>query len=484
MEFFSVRKSDKNSLLEIFPPSRKILGFTLVELIVVITILAILGTIGFIAIQGYSSSARDSVRVSDMRNIEKWLEIFSITADRYPDPDEAMAFTGVAGSILQQGTVGQMVSSNIRLGNWAKDPKTKRKYTYSTFGNGKYYQLASVFENPQANNLMIPTAFAENISSSVRGNYRFDPSLPSLVVVPSSVTWSWIFDPNVCFVVDKGVNTVDSESGGCLKKRDMVLTGMDSGLVGYWNFDESGFTPESNPYWWDNFYADSSWFMHHAFNSWAIQWAWFIAPTHTGWYIWKWLYFTSGSLILWSDLDFNISDSFTISTISNLYEFINSYPYLLQNRHFVNAYVGCNYYPTTWVCPSELGLNLSIDSIGIFLTGKDPQGTNIWSFHDQPPGLRKPYLISNNSYYKIDYTINKNIIKEFLNWNKIYEYTTSWTWWFSMSNTGSLIQSNIVLWWYLSARNRDFRWVIDDVKIYNRALSDDEIQQHAKIAGF
>lgn len=71
MEFFSVRKSDKNSLLEIFPPSRKILGFTLVELIVVITILAILGTIGFIAIQGYSSSARDSVRVSDMRNIEK-----------------------------------------------------------------------------------------------------------------------------------------------------------------------------------------------------------------------------------------------------------------------------------------------------------------------------------------------------------------------------------------------------------------------------
>ncbi len=45
-------------------------GFTLAELIVVITILAILGTIAFISLQGYTKDARDGVRVADMTNIE------------------------------------------------------------------------------------------------------------------------------------------------------------------------------------------------------------------------------------------------------------------------------------------------------------------------------------------------------------------------------------------------------------------------------
>ena len=50
-------------------------AFTLVELIVVITILAILWTIAFISLQWHSENARDSVRISDMKNIEKWLEL-------------------------------------------------------------------------------------------------------------------------------------------------------------------------------------------------------------------------------------------------------------------------------------------------------------------------------------------------------------------------------------------------------------------------
>ena len=44
--------------------------FTLVELIVVITILAILWSIAFISLQGYSSDARNSKRTSDINSIE------------------------------------------------------------------------------------------------------------------------------------------------------------------------------------------------------------------------------------------------------------------------------------------------------------------------------------------------------------------------------------------------------------------------------
>ena len=45
-------------------------AFTLVELIVVITILAILWTIAFISLQWYSKDARDSIRISDVSNMK------------------------------------------------------------------------------------------------------------------------------------------------------------------------------------------------------------------------------------------------------------------------------------------------------------------------------------------------------------------------------------------------------------------------------
>ena len=49
-------------------------GFTLVELIVVITILAILGTIAFISLQGYSQDAKNSKVTSDLRTLASSIE--------------------------------------------------------------------------------------------------------------------------------------------------------------------------------------------------------------------------------------------------------------------------------------------------------------------------------------------------------------------------------------------------------------------------
>jgi len=68
-------------------------GFTLVELIVVITILAILGAIGFIALQGFSAGARDSDRLSDLSLTSKSLELYQIRAGSYPAPDASFAVT-------------------------------------------------------------------------------------------------------------------------------------------------------------------------------------------------------------------------------------------------------------------------------------------------------------------------------------------------------------------------------------------------------
>jgi prepilin-type N-terminal cleavage/methylation domain-containing protein len=74
-------------------------AFTLVELIVVITILAIMATIGFISLLGYQGLARDSVRISDISTIEKVFSLYSVGSETFPLPDNAVTLTS-SGEII------------------------------------------------------------------------------------------------------------------------------------------------------------------------------------------------------------------------------------------------------------------------------------------------------------------------------------------------------------------------------------------------
>ena len=59
-------------------------GFTLVELIVVITILAILATIGFLALSGYSQDAKDSVIKANIRSVQTAISLESVLTGNSP----------------------------------------------------------------------------------------------------------------------------------------------------------------------------------------------------------------------------------------------------------------------------------------------------------------------------------------------------------------------------------------------------------------
>lgn len=64
------------------------IGFTLTELIVVISILAILGTISYTKLSEFPSIARDASRVSDIVNIAKLLTIIQTKIGTYPLPEK------------------------------------------------------------------------------------------------------------------------------------------------------------------------------------------------------------------------------------------------------------------------------------------------------------------------------------------------------------------------------------------------------------
>jgi prepilin-type N-terminal cleavage/methylation domain-containing protein len=79
-------------------------AFTLVELIVVITILAILWTIAFLSFQWYSSNARDSTRWSDLSSIVSSLEMFYTKSWFYPSTNNGVNITYSWSLAWEQGT--------------------------------------------------------------------------------------------------------------------------------------------------------------------------------------------------------------------------------------------------------------------------------------------------------------------------------------------------------------------------------------------
>lgn len=167
---------------------RKSAGFTLVELIVVITIIGILSTLAFIGYRGLSETARDAVRISHLGMISRSLEESLVKNVRYPTPDNAVAVTWSGSSAWYQGTVGESVATAIRLSSKFSDPSYGVEYAYSVTANGKQYQLASVYEGDAPVALGTVAPFALSSSFSIPFAIPFIISSPFAVPLVSAAS--------------------------------------------------------------------------------------------------------------------------------------------------------------------------------------------------------------------------------------------------------------------------------------------------------
>jgi len=160
-------------------------AFTLVELIVVITILAILWTIAFISLQWYSTQARDSTRLSDISTMKTSLELFHLWAWKYPQPTDGVAITYSWWTVWTQWTFWASVFVNVdKLDKIPTDPLTDKEYTYSVTTNE--YELAWMLEwDPLTfNPYMLDGAFAWTVEATaiVEWNYNW--------LMWKSLTWA------------------------------------------------------------------------------------------------------------------------------------------------------------------------------------------------------------------------------------------------------------------------------------------------------
>lgn len=134
-------------------------GFTLIELIVVITILSILWTIAFISLKWYTTEARDSVRLQNISMLENALSLSKVEVWTYYSPDNSFLVSW-AVSLYEIGENWDNVRSNLKASD-AYDPLGKENFIYSTSANWKDYNILGKFEKDSS---LITSAHAEDES--------------------------------------------------------------------------------------------------------------------------------------------------------------------------------------------------------------------------------------------------------------------------------------------------------------------------------
>ena len=178
-------------------------AFTLVELIVVITILAILWTIAFISLQWHSQSARNSTRISDIKSLEKMFSFYELRESTYPTPSNGEEITYSWAKVWTQWTFWEETRVSIwprwNISNVPVDPLTWAEYTYSLLNTWAEYQVAWVLEWWEATNLNLTNTSYANWAfgtTFVRWNYNrqmakvYTWSTSYVLAIPTIIRWT------------------------------------------------------------------------------------------------------------------------------------------------------------------------------------------------------------------------------------------------------------------------------------------------------
>lgn len=124
--------------------------FTIAELIVLVTIIAILSTIWYLYVSWNLSKSRDSKRLTDLDSIEKSINLFRVSRDSLPIPDQPIDITYSWSTLWKQGILWSGVMQKLASfwKDYPKDPFYNVNYTYSIAPNIWSFEIAWILENP------------------------------------------------------------------------------------------------------------------------------------------------------------------------------------------------------------------------------------------------------------------------------------------------------------------------------------------------
>lgn len=129
-------------------------GFTIVELLIVIVVIAILATISIVAYRGVQARGRDSARIEKVSQIAKALELYKVDNGQYPPIIDGGGWESSCGSQTDNwGHCDRMKYLADALAPYIKIDPTS--LSGATQGNYYYYYQSPNGDNYQSYGLMV-----------------------------------------------------------------------------------------------------------------------------------------------------------------------------------------------------------------------------------------------------------------------------------------------------------------------------------------
>ncbi len=122
---------------------RKSKAFTLIEMLIVITIIALLASLILVGMGGARAKTRDARRVADLHNIMNGLELYYAKIGSYP----VGTYTTIAGWTTFKTT---LTDAGIGVNRVPDDPLNATTYYYRYGGTTTNYVLGAALEQDDA----------------------------------------------------------------------------------------------------------------------------------------------------------------------------------------------------------------------------------------------------------------------------------------------------------------------------------------------
>ena len=155
-------------------------GFTLIEILIVVAIIAILASSVLVGFGPAQRQGRDSRRISDLRQVQNALELYYAKCGYYPGPAQAGsgACSGFSSINTWAALEASIAGSNLGISatNIPNDPTSGKDYLYGTNAGGSSYTLGAYLEDtrnpalqsgPQASSNGVPCTGATNTTNPV-----------------------------------------------------------------------------------------------------------------------------------------------------------------------------------------------------------------------------------------------------------------------------------------------------------------------------
>lgn len=121
-------------------------GFTIVELLIVIVVIGILAAITVVAFNGVQDRAKFTRMQSDLKSMQKAIEIYHADNGTYPNTGGSHRYQRVSGDSFIPGLVPKYIGNLPEITDGPSGSGTNNTYIYQSNAAGTTYSLQRLYQ--------------------------------------------------------------------------------------------------------------------------------------------------------------------------------------------------------------------------------------------------------------------------------------------------------------------------------------------------